>query len=271
MNSKRGFTLIELLIVLVILVALVAIVIPQVSGVSEQSDTAINANTLQGINSSVGRYEAQYNKLPSAGDGILEAASEGAPHNTLYTKLHPNLADKLEAKALTQTQIDSLVEAGITGVHFQNSSWTGLPSDSGQFYQTLVDFGTGQNVTPATAGNWCFLKLDRTTTMGNFPGHNVQFPDKAFSINIFKKNWASEFVVIGMGKEMATAGTTMAEVPVFQAARPDQYYARGLCVFRVPGATEPYFKARYVGSFAPDGTCIQDNVNRYNTIKAIDN
>jgi hypothetical protein len=56
----------------------------------------------------------------------------------------------------------------------------------------------------------------------------------------------------------------MQDSPVVQSASPAQYYARVLVVYRIPADTT-LTKAQFVGSFLPDGTGLNDNVNSYNS------
>lgn len=228
---------------------------------ASQAGTAANATILQGINTAEGQYEAQKGFIPSAWDGVLNATG------TYYSKLHPALTTQLDAAGtiiapgtLSATQAYSLTISGLTGLHFQDESWTGYPSDSGRTYQSI-----------AADATVAMLQLPTSVTAANFDtyGHNVLFSDKAFSIQPYTAEWSNNFVVVGFGNEAGLKRNTAQETPLFSSAKPGQYYARGLLVFMVPGpsvtstTSTSYFPAKYVGCFAPDGTCLMDNMNSY--------
>jgi type II secretory pathway pseudopilin PulG len=236
----------EMLVVLVILVILVALIVPLIVGVADQAHSATNANVLQGVNRAVQTFNAQYGKLPDTWDYVLD-------ENDQPYKLHPNVAPLVKVHQLTADQVKSLNEAGMVGGHYQDSAYPGHPHESikgwkGYFTQPKV------------------LALIKPAT---FSGHYVDFPDRAFGINKFKAEaFKSEYVVLGLAATVNIKGNGVTEIPVIQSAEPTKYYARVLGVFRVPDtSTQAYFKAQYIGCFAPDGTCINDNVDRYHESK----
>ncbi len=267
-NNRPGLTLMELVVVLVILVALAALVIPLISGVTDQANTSTNAAIIQGINEAEARFEAQFNKIPSAWDGILTSA--GVP----YTKLHPKIASgaldtagaagtTLVPQALTPMQAQSLIDAGLTGVHFQDEAWTGAPSDSGRDFAPIA---SGTKLMFMSLGSIALFDGAAFDAAG---GHNVLFSDRAFSVQPFTSQWNNNFIVVGFGNEASLKRNAVRDTPLFQSANPAKYYARGFCVFMVPGpgvtttTDSNYFKARYTGCFAPDGTCLMDNLNNF--------
>ncbi|HZZ71089.1 MAG TPA: type II secretion system protein [Pirellulales bacterium] len=262
-HRRRGLTLMELVVVMGILVALATLIIPRITGIMGQAGIATNAALLQGINEAEARYEAQFNQLPSAGDGIVTSAG------TLYVNLHPALSANLDAQgtalvpqSLTDMQAKSLNDAGMAALHFQDDSWAGAPSESGRDYVPL-----------AAGVKCCFLTLPTSAVnASNFDsvgGHNVLFSDRAFSIHPFTSDWNNNFIVVGFGNESTLKRNAVQDTPVFASAQPNKYYARGLCVYMIPasGVTATtdtgYFAAKYVGCFAPDGTCLMDNVDNY--------
>jgi prepilin-type N-terminal cleavage/methylation domain-containing protein len=265
---QRGLTLIELVVVVAVLAVLAAIIIPRITDVTAQAGTAASATILQGINTAEGQYEAQKGFIPSAWDGILNASG------TLYSKLNPSLSGNLDAAGtaivpgtLSATQAISLNSAGLTGLHFQDEAWTGYPSDSGRSYQTVT-----------TSTSVAMLQLPTSSvTAANFDtyGHNVLFSDKAFSIQPYTAEWNNTFVVVGFGNESGLKRNTAQETPLFTSAKPGQYYARALVVFMVPGSSVTsttstgYFPAKYVGCFAPDGTCLMDNMNSFSRSQSV--
>jgi hypothetical protein len=191
----------------------------------------------------------------------------------MYSKLHPNLLKQLDAAGtqiqsgtLTAMQAQSLMDAGMAGIHMQDTAWTGTPSDSGRTWQTIAE-----NAKVA------MLVLPTSVTAANFStyGHNVLFPDRAFSITPFSAAlWSSSYVVVGFGNETSLKRNAVQDTPLFSSINPAQYYARGLCVFRVPNssvtsiADTGYFKAQYVGCIAPDGTSLADNLKTYSAGQA---
>jgi prepilin-type N-terminal cleavage/methylation domain-containing protein len=270
LHFRRGLTLMELIVVMVILVALAALIIPRMTGITGQAGSASSAAILQGISEAEARYESQFSgQIPSAWDGVLN--SSGA----MYTKLHPKILSgvldtagaagtTLVPQALTAMQAQSLTDAGMTGLHFQDEAWTGAPSDSGRIFQSVA---SGTTMMFMNVGSIALFDGGAFDTAG---GHNVLFSDRAFSIQPFTPMWANNFVVVGFGNEANLKRNAVQDTPLFVSANPSKYYARGLLVFMVPPASvttttsTSYFKAKYVGCFAPDGTCLMDNLNGFN-------
>ncbi|MBL8795429.1 MAG: prepilin-type N-terminal cleavage/methylation domain-containing protein [Planctomycetia bacterium] len=238
---RKAFTLMELLVVLVVLVLLAALIIPRIAGVSQQANSATTANILAGVNRAVQQFEAQQGKLPSAWDYVVD--SNGDPY-----KLHPKVAPLVQKYTLTQAQVDSLKAAGITGGHYQDLNYVGLPHES------IGGFKSIATTTPV-------LAMIKPATFG---GHYVDFLDRAFGVNEkgSGEKFKSEYIVFGLAGPTSLRGNTIMESPIVQAAEPDKYYARVLCVFRIPGATQS-FNAQYMGCFGPDGTSTNDNINNY--------
>ena len=256
---RAGLTLLELVVVLVILVALAAMVMPRLSGVVSQSNSATNASVVDDVNRAVGMFEARYGKQTSGWDSLLTTA------DAYFTKLHPNLLTtdvtrpNLQILALDAGQAQSLKDAGISGFHDADEARTAPPSDNSTTFRA---FASGKKVT-------ALVKTPVTS------GHGSTFIDKAFNINQFRKDAKGksvltdyEYVVCGLGGPTSIKGATMNEIPLVQSANPSQYYARVLCVFKIPhaGATgTDLIPAQYVGSFLPDGTTLRSNVESFNT------
>ena len=271
-RSVRGFTLLELLVVVAILAIIAGLVLPKMTGVTEQAGNAANAALLKSVSEAESRYEAQFKRLPSAWDGVLDATG------ALYTKLHPKLltgpldaaGTTLVAGTLTDTQMQSLYDAGITGLHFQDAAWTGPASDSGRTYQAVSTVANPAPSYATAATKFAIIQQGITSSSFSTYGHNVLFTDKAFSINPYVAGWNWTLVVLGFGNEAGLKRNTVQDTPLFTSVDPAKYYARALVVFAVPNGTTitstsdaGYFKARYVGCFAPDGTSIMDNLNSY--------
>jgi len=244
--GRPAFTLVELLAVLVILAVLAALVVPRISGMSGEANTATNANILSAVNRAVQQYEAQQGELPTTWDYVVD-------ENDQPYRLHPEVQPLVQVHSLTTEQAQSLQDAGINGGHIQDSTFTGFPHES---IADWLPIDEGRSV----------LTLVKPATFG---GHYEDFPDRAFGINQFNaEGFASEYVVMGLAGPTSLRGTTIHESPIVQAADPQENYARVLAVFRVPGVGQQTFTAQYVGCFGPDGTSINDNINKYNQNRA---
>lgn len=259
---RAGLTLLELVVVLVVLAALAALIIPRLNGVSAQAGSATSASVIGDMNRAVGLHEARYGKAANGWDGILTG-----PTGSLYPKLHPDLLNAsgnvalpvLAPLTLTATQLKSLNAAGISFLHYnsEESTYTGRPSDSGVSFAFLAE---GSQV--------CGLTVQGTSS--GWTSHGSTFPDRALNLNPFNVGPDSgkdlSFVVFGVGQPCSLRGTTLQESPLLQAADPNQYYARMLCVYMIPGpSSTSSFTAQFVGSFAPDGTCLNDNLIKFNS------
>ncbi|MCE9608297.1 MAG: type II secretion system GspH family protein [Planctomycetia bacterium] len=272
---RRALTLIELVVVLAILSVLAAVVLPKLAGMTGQANSAVDASIISDMNRAVSTFESRNNgKFPSANDGLLT----GSASTTFYSKFHPSIqtggatatADPmlpiLYPLTLSAIQAKSLNDMGIVSAHYNtesvgaSSNPTGMPSDSGTAYSSIT---TGSNV----AG--LFIPLGgygNTATTPPWTAHGSTFPDRAFNLNPFNYGKTDSFVVFGVGQPGELRGKALQDAPIVQAANPTKYYSRMLIVFRIPGiaTTATYFPAQYVGSFAPDGTCLSDNVRAFN-------
>ena len=262
-SSRSALTLIELMIVVVILAVLAAIVLPRLNGAASQAGYAANSTTIADMNKAISTFEARYNKSPNGWDGIVTSAGD------LYSKLHPNVLNTaanvklpiLVPTALTDLQVASLADAGIKALHFNHENATGesyLPSDTGLDWGALT---TGKKV----------AMLQVQGTADGWTAHGSTFPDRAFNLNPFNVGPNSSlagqrsFVVFGVGQPVSLRGATIQESPVVQTANPTKYYSRMMAVYMIPGpSSTTSFKAQFVGSFSPDGTSLNDNMNSFN-------
>jgi hypothetical protein len=111
-----------------------------------------------------------------------------------------------------------------------------------------------------------------TTTVSLTTGAKVAALDKnaplvneAFNLNhLDNVSPTDEYVVLGLGANTTIRSAVMTDVPLVSSADPNAYYARVLCVFMIPGDTQPWFPAKYVGCFLPDGTSLRANIDKYN-------
>lgn len=266
---RRGLTLIELVVVIAILAVLATLIIPKLEGLTGQANSASAAAILADVNSAVATFESRTKgRYPNASDGLLTG-----PAGDFYTKFHPNIQIQgvtttldplkpiLYPVTLTEKQVNSLKAAGISAAHYNNdtNNATGLPSDSGTAYS---GFSTGTKV----AG--LFIPLGgfgNTPTTPPWTSHGSTFPDRAFNLSPFNHGKTDTFVVFGVGQPGELRGKAMHDAPIVQSVDATKYYARVFIVFRVPGtATDATdFTAKYVGSFAPDGTSINDNTREF--------
>lgn len=269
-SPRLGLTLIELVVVIAILAVLAVAIIPKLDGVTSQAGSASDAAILADINSAVSTFESRSNgSYPNASDGLLTSSSSG----TFYNRFHPNIQIQgvtatldamkpiLYPVTLTETQVKSLSSVGITAAHYNTDATgnaTGLASDSGTAYG---GFSTGSTV----AG--LFIPLGgfgNTPTTPPWTSHGSTFPDRAFNLNPFNYGKTDTFVVFGLGQPGTLRGKGIHDSPIFQSANPSLYYARAFMVFRIPGpSVTTVFPAKYVGSFAPDGGSINDNVRDF--------
>lgn len=246
MKIRSGLTLLELVVVLMILAALAALVIPRLSGISDVTNSAVNSSTAADMNRIVATYESRFGKSPATWDGIVSGG-------TLYSKLHPDLSSKLSVLTLTAIQAESLTSAGVQGLMVVDPAYTGSPSDSARTAYSPI--ATGLQIAKITKEPWA--------------GHGSTFLDRAFNVlpsfgPTGPVENPNEYVVLGVGLSSSLRGSQLHDAPIVPAADPTQYYARVLCVYKVPPTSSTTgFKAQFVGAFLPDGTCINDNVNKF--------
>lgn len=252
-SRRAGLTLLELVVVVLILAVLAALVVPRLSGVVTQSNSAANAAVVDEVNRAVQMFETRNNGKHAFGwDSLMNT------DGTLFSRLHPNVtqtADQtlpsLQVVDLTDLQVASLKDAGIIGLHDAVETRTdGTPSDNSSAWHSIT-----------SGAKAVTLRKPPVTT-----GHGSTFIDKAFSIDQFKSGgWDKEYVVVGLGGPTSLKGVTLTEIPLIQSATPSQYYARVMCVFKVPGTgtTATGFTAQYVGCFMPDGSSLRSNVEAY--------
>lgn len=250
-HHRRGLTLMELVVVLLVLVLLAALIIPRVTGISEQAKSATNTDLVSEVNRAVSTYEARFGASPRTWDNIVPVGG-----TAVYTKLHPNLTPLLTVLELDANQAQSLTDAGIQGFMTVNESATGAPSDA-----------ASNDYAPVATG----LSLPALVKQ-SFTGHGSTFLDRAFNVlPVFGAGGTStpnpnEYVVLGIGLSSTLRGTSIMDAATVSSADPTQYYARMLCVYRIPPTgSATSFPAQYVGSFLPDGTCQKDNIDKYNT------
>jgi prepilin-type N-terminal cleavage/methylation domain-containing protein len=246
--KSAGLTLIELIVVIAVLAVLAALIVPRLSGVTNQADSAAKMDLVTEINKAVTTYEARNRTHARTWDNLVPQSG-----TALFTKLNPSLVPRLTVLTLDAVQAKSLTDAGITGAMTVSETAATLPSDAAVSDHTMV--ATGAKFPAIVKQTWA--------------GHGSTFLDKAFNVLPTFPGGVpptTEFVVLGVGQSSTLRGSVMTDAPIVHAANPMKYYARMLCVFRVPatGATVG-FPAQYVGSFMPDGTCAKDNADAYLT------
>lgn len=247
-NAKRAFTLIELLIVISVLAILAGLVLSRFTGVTEEANAATNMNIISGMNSAVATFETRYQASPATWDGLVPNAAAGA--TDLFSYLHDDLEAHLTVIQLDAGQAASLRDAGINGMMVVTEAPTEAPSMAATNQYAPMAVGTSVPV------------LVKPT----YNGHGSTFIDRAFNVNPYNPGIANEFIVLGVGYSSKLRGSVLHDVPIVQSAEPSKHYARVLCVYMIPPAGTPpeqAFRAQFVGSFLPDGTCMADNSMNY--------
>jgi prepilin-type N-terminal cleavage/methylation domain-containing protein len=247
-NAKRAFTLIELLIVISVLAILAGLVLSRFTGVTDEANTATNMNVIAGMNKAVETFETRYQASPATWDGLVPSAAGGG--NALYSLLHPNLAQHLTVLNLDAGQAASLRNAGINGMMVVTEGPTETPSMAASTEYAPMADGTAVPVLVKPA----------------YSGHGSTFIDRAFNVNSYNPGFDNEFIVLGVGYSSKLRGSVLHDVPIVQSAEPSKHYARVLCVYMIPPTGTPpeqAFRAQFVGSFLPDGTCMADNSINY--------
>lgn len=248
---RAGLTLLELIVVVAILVALSSLAIPLLSSVLVQAKLSTNATAINDVSRAVGSYLGRYGKYPDGWDSLLNNGG------TLYKQLTETITGTarppaaappalLTTMALTQIQWESLTSAGITTLYSNSESTTAAPN---------MNFTTP---TTLTAGSTVARLVHPTSSTAFAAGViNVNQLDNVLP--------GAEYVVFGLGSNSTMRGTTIVDAPINNGIDAGLYYARMMCVFMIPGtvATES-MPAKFVGCFAPDGSSLRDNVERYN-------
>jgi prepilin-type N-terminal cleavage/methylation domain-containing protein len=248
---RKGLTLLELIVVVAILVVLSSLAIPLLSSVLVQARLSTNATAINDVSRAVGSYLGRYGKYPDGWDSLLNTGG------TLYKQLTETITGTarssgtappalLATMALTQIQWESLNSAGITTLYSNNESTTAAPN---------MNF---TNPTTLTAGSTVAKLIHPTSSTAFAAGViNVNQLDNVMP--------GAEYVVFGLGSNSTMRGTTIVDAPINNGVDAGVYYARMMCVFMVPGtaATEST-QAKFVGCFAPDGSSLRDNMERYN-------
>ena len=245
-KPNRGLTLLELVVVLAIMVALAGLIVPHIADLPDKSSSVTNATIVADTDRAVQLFDSRYGRQPSAWDSLLNNSG------ILYSRLNPSLTSSspalIQASTLDAGQVQSLLKAGITGVHDADESLSGAPSNNSTHWRAIAN--DGKVVT--------LVKNPITTT------HGDTVIDSAFGINQHSPMWANEFVVFGLGGAAEVKGTTMTEVPLALSANPLTYYARALCVYMIPATgANSIFPAQFVGTFLPDGSTLRHNVDKY--------
>ncbi|MBL8825575.1 MAG: prepilin-type N-terminal cleavage/methylation domain-containing protein [Planctomycetaceae bacterium] len=268
-QRRAGLTLIELVVVLVILAVLAALVIPRVAGLTGQANAATDATHINEVNRAALLQEAKSGgeKGPDGADGLLTGPATGAFFSPFHSGIQIGtsatsggsdpMLPSLYPLTLVANQLASLNAAGISFVHYNvPNSGDKRPSDSGTSYRALA---VGDQVAGLMIPQASF---SATTTTPAWTTHGSTFPDRAFNLNPFNAgdHASSAFVVFGVGQPCQLRGDTMLDAPIVQSANPEVNYARVLIVYRVPKAGGSSDRAQYVGSFNPDGTCLNDNI-----------
>jgi prepilin-type N-terminal cleavage/methylation domain-containing protein len=219
MKPRSGLTLLELVVVLVILAALAALVIPRLSGVADQTNSAVNMSVVADLNRAVATYETRFDKAPGTWDGLVPQSG-----TALYSKLHPDLASKLTGLTLDAVQAKSLTDAGVTGMMVVDPAYDGAPSDAA--ISSFAPVATGAKVPTIIKETWA--------------GHGSTFLDRAFNVlpsfgrRTSRRN-PNEYVVLGVGLSNSMRGSTLTRSADHSVGRPDPLLRpRALCLQNSP-------------------------------------
>lgn len=250
-RRSRGLTLVELVVVLAILVALSGLITPLVSGMLGQTNSATNATLVGDVNRAVGTHWARHEKYPSNWDSLVTVGGSlyGSLSTTLLGTTTPGATAILQTAALTERQAISLSTAGITTVYSASGS------------AANVNFAFDGPTTITTGAQVAML----VTT-----GTHVNFASGVVNLQqLDSVSQGASYVVFGLGPSTSLRGTTVVDVPLVNSGNPRNDYARMMCVFLLPasGTDEASWRARFVGSFLPDGSSLRDNLNDYNNAK----
>lgn len=253
--ARVGLTLIELVVVIAILAALAALIVPRLNGVTKQADAATKMDFVAETNKAVTTFETRNRRHAATWDNLVPVSG-----TALFSKLNPGLVSKLKVITLDAVQAKSLTDAGITGAMTVSESATTLPSDA-----AVTDY-------TAVANGASFPAIVKDTT---WAGHGSTFLDRAFNVlptfsmggnGMTVTPPTGEFIVLGIGQSSSLRGSVMTDAAIVPAADPTRYYARMLCVYKIPAAgASGGFPAQYIGSFMPDGTSAKDNSDTYLT------
>jgi prepilin-type N-terminal cleavage/methylation domain-containing protein len=232
LSSRRaGLTLLELVVVLVVLAALAGILVPLLPNLVRQSHAAVSGTNIPEINKAVQTYSAlNYSSQPNRWDSLME---EGVA--TPYTGLPGGVGGELFTSgiltptALTASQADALIEAGITEL---------IDGPAAGFESATFDYPTGTVRLVADTEEVLFVDpLVMQATFNTEPG--VAVP-------------VGNYVVFGLGLNCTMVGNAnggMAEAPVHfpeaETGNPTNAYCRYVVVYNVDGE-----RATYVGSAA---------------------
>lgn len=242
--ERRALTLLELVVVLAILAALSGMVVPLIEGLGYQTNASTNATVVNDVNRAVGAFVGRFERLPSGWDSLVDTSGN------LFDKLHTQLtttAPVLEKVVISAVMAESLTSAGIYQVN---------DATAGGFPNTFTP--STRNVTSGIT----LAMLTAATKTGVYNASRLSLAQlEAADVN-------NDYLVLGLGGMTTLRGAMMRDVPLISSADPNNFYARVLCVFMVPGNTNTTsFPAKYIGCFLPDGTSQRMNLENYNNLR----
>jgi len=253
---RRGFSLAELLVVIGVIALLAAIIIPRLADVYERSRSGVQAYSLTDASRTIENFFGVNKKYPDGWDTLT------VDGGTLYTKLSPGLGGTrtfLTTGTLTPDQVTSLNLAGIGHV-FLHDATTSAYSDSGTDRR---HFGTGSghdgtaNINTVAVVNKA-AGTDGLSLLINDFGLN---PNKSASDTTMPIITGNTFVAFGFGPRCNVVTNMSQSAPLFEAADPTKYYARGIAVFQVPNTGTT--RAKFVGMIGPDGRTSRTSLGDY--------
>jgi prepilin-type N-terminal cleavage/methylation domain-containing protein len=256
-HRNPGLTLIELLVVIAILAVLAAMVVPLLSGLTDTAKSAAAASTIADTAKAVETYHAVNSMYPDGNDLLIEPDK-----TTVFTKLSPGLTALIGAPTDFSGVPDpaharlAMRKAGFN--HFAVNDPSLPPNDSGS---TTYHFCTSTGALHADGIK--LLPIDKSAGSAG-----RAFLETAFNISTFSDAPGSflgdhEFVILGLGVKSWLIGYQLLEPPTVEVHNVTQFYSRPIALFAVPNTPARGNKARFLGTFAPDGTTFRGQLTNY--------
>lgn len=253
MRLKSGLTLIELLVVVAILAVLAAIIVPHLSGLTDGAKAAAAAANIADSAKAIETYHAVNSQYPDGNDALVELDK-----STKFTKLAPGLAALTGAP--TQLPNDharlAMRKAGFN--HFAVNNPALPPNDSGD---PVHHFATSTGA--VHADNLSLVPIDKSAASAG-----RTFLATAFNVSTFSDAPGSflgdhEFIIVGVGVKSWLIGYQLLEPPTVEVHGVTEYYSRPIALFAVPNTPTRGDKAKFLGTFAPDGTSFRGQLTKY--------
>lgn len=251
--SRTGLTLIELLVVVAILAVLSALIVPILSGLTDGAKAAAAAAGVADSAKAVETYHAVNSLYPDGNDALVELDK-----STKFTKLAPGLTALTGAP--TQLPNDharlAVRKAGMN--HFAVNDPALPPNDSGS---VVYHFATSTGA--VHADNLFLVPIDKSAGSAG-----RTFLQNAFNISTFSDAPGSflgdhEFIIVGIGVKSWLINYQLLEPPTIEVHNVTEFYSRPIALFAVPNTPARGDRAKFLGTFAPDGTSFRGQLTKY--------